>query len=210
MVIQLDNYERVLEDTSPYSALKMIAIKAGGYSDIAISLEALKKANPRKQYFLDVEEETMATRTEVKKLRNKAGGKLQELYDKSHNKLFYITKLVATTPTQIKKSTPLDVLYDICDKFISGELYDSNKKVRAQQFLDHYEKKMEVLKVEAVINDAKAYRLISLKNDGMIYHMKTGSAMGKNVEQVAEYLKNPLNQEIWDNLLIEVEEYWNM
>lgn len=210
MRIKLDNYERILDSSNPYSSLKIIAIKAGGYSDIAVSLEALKTSNPKKQYFLDVEEETMATKTELKKLRNKAGAALQTMYDKNNSKLFYITKLVATTPTHIKKSTPQDVLYDICDKYISGELYDTAKKSKPQIFLDHSEKNLGDLKIEAVITDAKAYKLISLKNDGMIYHMATGSAMGKNEAQILEYLKNPLNQEVWDNLLQEVEVYWKM
>ena len=211
MKIELDNYERVLDDTNPFSALKILAIRAGGYEDISDSLEHVKKSNPKKNYYLDVEEETMASKTEVKKLRNRAGGKLQTLYDKNNTKLFYITKLIATTPTQIKRSTPQDVLYDICDKFISGDLYDSKKRLRAQEFLNLEAKDLGTLKIEAVLNDAiKGYKLISMKSDGMIYHMETGAAMGKNMAQIVEYVKNPLNQDVWDNLQQEVEEYWKM
>ena len=50
---------------------------------------------------------------------------------------------------------------------------------------------------------------IASKADGFIYYMASNTMMGRNVSDVAEYLKNPLNEQILMELSKKVEEYWN-
>jgi hypothetical protein len=40
--------------------------------------------------------------------------------------------------------------------------------------------------------------------------MKTGTILGRNVSDVVEYLKNPMNEDIYKALNEEVEKLWNM
>jgi hypothetical protein len=68
---------------------------------------------------------------------------------------------------------------------------------------------METLKIKAIVKDASYYKFISTKPDGFIYHMNSGTAMGKSSAAVSEFLKNPLNQEIMLDLMERVEKMWN-
>jgi hypothetical protein len=95
------------------------------------------------------------------------------------------------------------------DKYINGDLVDKNKKKTAQNFLDTAALDMETLKIRAVAKESHFYKFIASKADGFIYHMKTSAMMGRNMSDVVEYLKNPLNEEILVDLTKSVEQYWN-
>jgi hypothetical protein len=193
----------------PYDLIKIYAINAGGFSIIAKSYEDAK-AKPRPpKFYLDKFEETASTKTETKKLRNKALAELQKMFDKNLNKLFYVAKIIDPAGATYKKTTSFDVIYDMMDKHINGEGAERNASRAAQEFLDTSNLEMESLKMKAIVKDAIYYRLLNAKSDGFIYHKTSGSMLGHNVQEVTEYLKNPLN----DNILMEitkgVEKYWN-
>jgi hypothetical protein len=193
----------------PYDLIKLRAIEHGGFSIIAKSLQHARAEAPRYKFYLDKFEETASIKTELNKLKNKAFSELQKMFDKNTNKLFYVCKVVDPNSTQYKKSTPLDVLYDNMDKYISGETVEVNKRQTAQKFLDVCALDMETLKLRAVIKDANFYKLIATRGDGNIYHMKSGSMLGKNPSDILMYLKNPLNEEILLDVITNTEKYWN-
>jgi len=68
---------------------------------------------------------------------------------------------------------------------------------------------METLKIRAIAKDSNYYKFIATKADGFIYHMSSTTMMGRNISDVIEYLKNPLNEEILIDLTKKVEKYWN-
>lgn len=192
----------------PYDLIKLRAIEYGGFSIVAKSLEVARREAPKFKFYLDRFEETASIKTELKKLKNKAFAELQKLFDKNTNKLFYVCKVIDPNSTQYKKSTPVDVLYDNMDKYISGETVDKDKRMTAQKFLDTCALDMETLKLRAVIKDANFYKLIATRGDGNIYHMKSGSMLGKNPSDILLYLKNPLNEEILLDVVTNTEKYW--
>jgi hypothetical protein len=193
----------------PYDLIKLRAIEHGGFSIIAKSLQHARTEAPRFKFYLDKFEETASIKTELKKLKNKAFAELQKMFEKNTNKLFYVCKVIDANSTQYKKSTPHDVLYDNMDKYISGESVETNKRQTAQKFLDICALDMETLKLRAVIKDANFYKLIATRGDGNIYHMKSGSMLGKNPSDILMYLKNPLNEEILLDVITNTEKYWN-
>jgi len=196
-------------DKDPYDLIKLYAIEAGGFSIVAKSLEDARRMPVAPKFYLDKLEETASVHTEVKKLRNKALTELQKLFDKNQNKLFYVAKVLDPNSAQYKKSTPNDIIYDNMDKFINGDLVEKDKKKSAQRFLDTANLDMETLKIKAIVKDSSYYKFISPKADGFIYHMETITMLGRTVVDVAEYLRNPLNEEILINLTKKVEKYWN-
>jgi hypothetical protein len=193
----------------PYDLIKLRAIEHGGFSIVAKSLQHARTEAPKFKFYLDKFEETASIKTELKKIKNKAFAELQKMFDKNANKLFYVCKVVDPNSTQYKKSTPLDILYDNMDKYISGETVETNKRQTAQKFLDISLLDMETLKLRAVIKDANFYKLIATRGDGNIYHMKSGSMLGKNPSDILLYLKNPLNEEILLDVITNTEKYWN-
>jgi hypothetical protein len=208
--IRVGNEAVYLEpDKDPYDLIKLYAIEAGGFSMVSKSLEEARGKNIPTKFYLDKLEETASVKTEVKKLRNKALSELQKLFDKNQNKLFYIAKVLDSNSAQYKKSTPNDIIYDNMDKFINGEAVEKDKKKTAQRFLDSVNLDMESLKIKALIKDCSYYRFISTKADGFIYETETTTMLGRTSTDVAEYLRNALNEEILIRLTKKVEKYWN-
>ena len=127
----------------------------------------------------------------------------------SVKKLFYMAKVLDSNSISYKTNTPTDVIYDALDDFIDGKSVEKNKNRAAEQFLKTADLDMETLKLKAIVKDGSFYKLISLKADGVLYHTKTNSMLGKNVSDVVLYLKNPLNEDVQIMLMQEVEHYWN-
>ena len=142
-------------------------------------------------------------------MRNRALAELQKVYDKSPNKLFLIAKVVDINSAQYKKSTPNDIIYDNMDAFINGLAVEKNKRKTAELFLEAARLGMEELRIKAIIKDANYYRFLSTKPDGMIYHMASGTSIGKTPTQALEYFKNPMNQDLMVQLMDQVENMWN-
>ena len=192
----------------PYDLIKLMAIEAGGFDLIAKSYEdAQAKAKPPK-FYLDKETQTVSTKTIYKKLRNRAIRHLDELYSKNPKKLLYVTKVVDANSSTYKTHTPIDILYEACDEYIAGNSGEK-PKVSTQRFIDTCSLDMETVKLKALVKDASFFRMISLKPDGMLYHTKSSALLGRNVADVVEFLKNPLNEDLLVKLLGEVESLWN-
>ena len=207
--ISCGNEPLYLDPNKPFDRIKLHAIEAGGFPMIAKSYEdARAKAVPPK-FYLDKEEETVMARTEYKKMRNKALSELQKLYDKNSTKLFYVAKVVDANSSQYRKSTPLDIIYENMDKYISGEGAESNKERASRTFLDAVNLDMESLKIKSIVRDSVFFKYIINKPDGYIYHAKTNALLGRNVSDVIEHLKNPLNEDVLKDLIASCEKYWN-
>jgi len=207
--ISCGNEPLFLDPRDPYDRIKLYAIEAGGFSLVAKSLEdARAKAVPPK-FYLDKEEETVMVRTEYKKLRNKALSELQKLFDKNSTKLFYIAKVVDINSTQYRKSTPNDVIYENMDNYIAGLGGEQNKERAAKTFMDTANMDMETLKIKSIVRDSVFFKYIVNKADGYIYHTKTNALLGRNVSDVVEHLKNPLNEDILKDLNAACEKFWN-
>jgi len=198
-----------LDPSDPYDLIKIHAINAGGFSIIAKSYEDARSRQKAPKFYLDKYEDTISSKTEGKKLRNKALAELQKLFDKNTAKLLYVAKLVDVGGAQYKKATPNDVLYDNMDVFIMGEGTEKSANRAAQSFLDACNLDMETLKLRVIVKDATYYKVIVSKADGFIYHKDKGSLLGRNQADVVEYLKNPLNEEILTDITKKVEKYWN-
>lgn len=208
--LRCTNDELILDPVrDPYDLIRIYAIEAGGFSMVAKSYEDAKSRPVPTKFYLDKFEDTASTKTEIKKLRNKALAELQKLFDKNQNKLFYVAKALDANSIQYKKSTPNDVIYDNMDRYINGEGIETNKKRAAQSFLDTCSMDMESLKIKSIIKDSTFYKYIITKVDGFIYHQDTSTLMGRNPSDVAEYLKNPLNETILVDLTKRVEKLWN-
>ena len=193
----------------PYDLIKLYAIEAGGFSMIATSYEAAKSSSVPKKFFLDKYVDTVSTKTEVKKLKNKAIAELDKLFNKNQNKLFYVAKAVDANSVQYKKSTPNDVTYDNMDKYINGEGVERNIKRAAKTFLEAVDLDMETLKIKAIVKDSTFYKFITLKADGFIYHTDSSTQMGRNPSDCVEFLKNPLNEQILVDLIKKIEKLWS-
>jgi hypothetical protein len=211
IVVRCGNDPVFLEpEKDPYDLIKLYAIEAGGFSMVAKSLEDARSRPTPPKFYLDKQEDTAAIITEVKKLKAKAMGELQKLFDKHQSKLFLVAKALDPNSMQYKKSTPNDVLYNNLFEFIEGNRSEKDKRKCAQRFLDAAALDMELLKLRALIKDATFLKLILTKSDGFIYHLASSTLMGKNPSECVEFLKNPLHEDVLRALQGGVEKYWNL
>ena len=160
------------------------------------------------KFYLDKFEETVSTKNEIKKIRNKALSKLQDMYDKNSKKLLYVTKVIMPGSPEYINSTPNDVLYEVMDDYINGASFEKDRKRSAETFISTSKFTMEDLKIKSLIKDATFYKYIAHKPDGFIYHLDTSSMLGRNNNDVLEFLKSPLNEEVLVKLLEKIEKLW--
>ena len=193
----------------PYDLIKLYAINAAGFSIIAKSLKEAKESNTPYKFYLDTAEESLSTRTELSKLKNKALVALQNMYDSNVSKLMYVSKICDADSVQYVKATPNDVLYENMDQYINGFGAESSKKRAASQFIDVASLTMEELKIRALIKDSLYYRFITTKAGGWIEPIDSGIKLGKTPSECLQFLKNPENEESLMSLLEKVEPYWN-
>ena len=132
--------------TDPYDLIKLYAIEAGGFSIVAPNLKTAK-GTPGCKFYLDKLEDTVGTRTELSKLRNRALAALTTMFDSENKKLFYVAKVCDANSTQYNNSTAHDVIYENMDAFIHGDGHDRNQRRAAQMFLDTSRLSMEDLKL---------------------------------------------------------------
>ena len=196
-------------EVDPYDRIKLHAIRAGGFSIVAKSLKAAKSAQNGPKFYLDTVEETLTTRTEVTKIRNRSITALTNLYDSNPTKLLYVAKVVDADSVQYTKTTPNDILFENMDNYINGLGSESNKKRAAQQFLDVSKLDMEELKIRALIKDGLYYRFITTKAGGWIEPIDSGIRLGKRPAECLEFLKDPKNEESLLSLMDKVDPYWN-
>ena len=118
--------------------------------------------------------------------------------------------MIDVDSTQYTRSTPVDVLYEAMDLFINGEGIEKSKTKAATLFTAVSNDTMENLILRAVMKDASYYQVITNDNKGWIIESETKIKLGKNNEEVLEYFKNPLNEEVTDKIRSQMEGYWNL
>lgn len=198
-----------LNPKDPHDLIKICGIEAGGFSLISKSYEDARMSPNPPRFYLDKSTDTAATKTEVKKLKNKALASLSDLFDKNPTKLFYVIKNVDSSNSyQYKNSTSNDIMYDYLDTYISGAGYEKSAKKAAMFFNQVCELSEEELRIKAVMADAHFYKIIAMKGDSMYYHRASDTMLGKNSAEMISYFKDSMNAKVWQLVLDEVEVHW--
>lgn len=206
--LKLGNDDQVLDPKENLDHLIIVkAIENGGFSLIASSFEEAKRTKAK--WYLDRQIDSIATKTSVTKLRNKALTLLQNMSEEDPRKLFYIAKNIDANSSQYTNRTLADLIYDNMDKYINGMGYDNDKKRCAKTFIDYCDMSNEDLKIKAIIKDASFYKYIIVKPDGMLHEASQNVMLGRNVSDILEYLKNPTNDDMLDLLMAKVEDIWS-
>lgn len=192
---------------NPYDLIKLCAIEAGGFSIVAKSYEAGQKMSVPPKFYLDKHQETITHLNEARKKRNKALSTLQNLYDSNPKKLLYVTKVIEPGSPQYKVQTPIDILYEAMDEYINGESFERSEVKAADNFIKTADSSLEDLKYRCIVKDATYYNVILIKTDGHIYYKNI--KIGRNPSDVVEFLKNPLNEDVYIEILDLMEHEWN-
>jgi len=192
----------------PYDLIKMYAIKAGGFSIVAKDYETVQSI-PNCRFYLDQVKKTTTAKTKPSKIRNKALATLQRLFDEDTEKLFYVAKMIDYNSAQYTRATPVDILYEAMDAHINGDGAESSKTKAALEFTAIANDSMENLTLRTLLKDGTYYQFMTNDGAGYIIESETKIKLGKTNEEVLEFFKNPLNEEVLDRLFSQTERYWN-
>lgn len=208
LFLQLTNTSLFLDIENPYDYIKLRAIEAGGYDLVAPSYSDAKKKGKYK-WHLDRYEKTVADKTAISKLKNKAIAELQKLSDTDNERLRYVLKALLIDCSGYKPSTPNDALYEDADAYINGRGEERSVKKASENFISMAEKNIEYLKLLSIVKDASIYNFLVTKGStGKIHHAKSDSILGANIEECVEYLKNPLHEKVLEEVQKSVEAEW--
>lgn len=208
-VLQVKNGSKELDMKRPLDEILYHAIIAGGFREVAPSYEVAKNSNILYKYYLKREEEEAAIRTQYSKLIDKANGQLVDMTDEDQYKMFLIAKNLLTLSHEFKRSTPSDIVYAKLREYITGESVKDDKKATVKKFLDTNKLDKESLTLKAYVNEALYRKFLVQEADGHFYNKQTHTRYGKNVNEVINYLKDPINQTELDNISTRVEKKWN-
>lgn len=209
VLLKVSNNPTYLDPKNPMDFIKIKAIEAGGFPDVAPSFESAKAAVTSPKFYFDRAGVAEESKLELPRLRNKAGALLEELADTDPIKLLYVLKVVDANSAQYKKNTPAAILYKNTVEFIDGKGNEKNKRICCESFINAYKMNMEDLTLKALIKDATFYKLITAKSDGYIYHIKSSTMMGRNPSDCIEFLKNAVNDDVYKDIRDGIEYYWN-
>lgn len=207
--MELDNHGFVLNEGNIHDLVLVKIAEAGGFSLIARSYEEAVES-PNCKFYINKRAKAAGIKVGGKKLRDKAGQELLKL-EKDASKMFYVTKLVSIDSLYYKaggNTTPTDILYDDCSRFIEGEGSVKNKEEACNKFISYCKMDMEELRLRCMVQDGTANRYLAYKPDGSIYYLKTSTPIGKTVADCLVFLKDPLNQDIYKMLKDQVEKDW--
>lgn len=208
VMLKCGNEPVYLNPSNPHDLIKIKAIEEGGFSIVASSFEEAKRSGGKKKFYLDRAEETISHKTEVKKVKARAMAKLIDLFDSNPTKLKYIAKVIDSNSAQYKNTTPNDVIFDVMEKYISGMGVERSPLKASKMFLEQASKELGDLKIHAVVRDAVYHKICYTKSDGFIYYKPTGTILGRTVDDVIEFLKDPINDKITGDLTDNVERRW--
>ncbi len=207
VIIELSNEDIKLDPKNPHDLIKICAIEAGGFSEVAKSFKDARAGGLRYKFYLDKSVFTEDTKSDWKKVKNQAIALLEELSETEPKTLWCVVKNLDPNSYQYKNNTPQTAVYNALDEFINGRGIERSVSKAAKSFIETAKLPYEKLKIQAVLRDASFYKYLVTK-EGHLYHSKTSTPMGKNLEDCAEYCANELNAKVWNALLAEVEQNW--
>jgi hypothetical protein len=169
-------------------------------------------SNKEYKFYLDKRADTSAIEVADLKIQDKAASKLLYISEKDTEKLFYIAKMTSTDSLFFKtgkNATPLNVLYKECRRYIDGETAaERDKTIACQEFIRMADIKLEKLTAMCVLRDLKLMRLVIYK-DTDIYHIKSGTILGKNDIEGVEHITSPANLKLYGDMLEQAKKEWN-
>lgn len=197
--IKLTHTGKDLNPQDPKDEILIRAIKAGGFSTIAPSLD-VAKADGSYKYYLHQIEIDADLKVERKRVVAKAKGELSKLDAEDSHKMRLVAKCLLSPTNEFRPSTPQGIIFDKLDQFIEGTIVKENKKNTVKQFLDACKLDKKTLTLTSLVKDAIYFFVLTRENDGYFYNKETESKVGKTEKDIIKYLDDPTNQSEIENI----------
>lgn len=204
----IDRKTTNLDLTDPKNEILFHCIKAGGFTEVAPSIEeAIEK---RKKFYLIEPLEFVENRVAPRKIIGKAIATLVDIYEKKgFDDIFFLAKYLLPVDKAYVKKTPKSLMYEDLDKFINGELIRKSKMECARMFLDAVKKPKSHIIVYCLVKDAFEYfNFIYTNTSGELKNNETGGLYGTTIERAVDHLLTPAFEHELENIKYRVEKKW--
>lgn len=205
----IGNDGKILDPNNSHELLLIIAAEAGGFDDVAGSYDEAKNSSRPPKFYLERRKDTKVQESKIKQLRDSAIYELFKIKTEEPQKLFWYCKNILPIGNQYKKTDPPDIWYSDLSSFIEGLGIQQDKKKAPHTFLNAVMKDMETLIVRAYVLEAAFLKRLITKADNKIYNRNTNSLLGGNLEEVVEYLKQPVNQNELEDIQAQIDPIWS-
>jgi len=203
--VKLGHTGKSIDPLDPADELLFHAIKAGGFTSIAPSLEDAKSNDRGYKFYLRQLEQDADLKIQRSVSIAKAKGILSDMFENDQHKMYLVSKALLNPNNEFTPATPKSVLFEKLYQFIDGVIVKDNKKATVKQFLDLVKLNKELLYLTGLVKDAMYFSLLVREQDGYFYNKETQSRPGKNEKEVLKFLENPVNQLELENLKQRVE-----
>lgn len=205
----IGNDGKVLDPKNPHELIMIIAAEAGGFDDVAGSFEEAKNSPKPPKFYLERRKDTKVQESKIKQLRDSAIYELFKIRQEEPQKLFWYAKNLLPIANQYKKTDPIDIWYADLSSFIEGSGIEKDKKKAPQKFLNFLLRDQETIQIRAYVLEAAFLKRLITKGDNKIYNRNTNSMLGGNLEEVVEFLKQPMNQSELNDIQAQIDPLWN-
>lgn len=206
--LTIKNCKKELNLAKPQDEIIYHCIKAGGFAEVAPDYDTARTSNKVYKFYLKKEDEESEAKIKGTMAINEAKGKLNAIYHEDPSLQFRIAKVVLPAAKNYKPTTSPGLLYQELNDFIEGKTVKSGKRESAKQFLKAVDTDRETLSINGVVNDAIYYNILTQEKNGYFYNKETDVRVGKNIKEIIEFLKSPINSSELENLTQRVEAKW--
>jgi hypothetical protein len=198
-----------LDPFDPHELLIIIAAEAGGFDDVAGSYEEAKTSPTPPKFYLEKRRDAEIEEAKLKQLRDRAVYELMKVYMEEPQKLFWYAKNLLPIANSYKKTDSPLTWYGHLSSYIDGSSIENDKKKAPNRFLNMIQNPQEYLQIRAYVLEAAFLKKIVTKADNKIYNRETDSLLGGNLEEVIQYLRQPVNQNELDNIMEQIDVIWS-
>lgn len=190
-------------ENNPKHALLFHGIIGGGFTLVAKSYKDAAIAALPPKFYLEYEDNEAIVETENKRNLNKAIAYLSSLDEEGDTfKMFYIIRSITHRYKDLSNTAKSQVLYNIIDKYLNGELDEVNKLRAANNFIKLYKLDNKELVVTALVNTLISNNSIIYDNLNKVYFSNDlQTRLGKDKNDVVKFLISKENEELLERLV---------
>ena len=208
VILNLDRKTTNLDLTNPRNEILFHCIKAGGFTEVAPSIEEAQRNG--KKFYLIEPLEFVENRVAPRKLVGQATSALYEMNEKKgFDDIFFLAKYLLPVEKGYTKSTSKSLMYEDLDKYINGEIVRKSKSDCARIFLEATKKPKPELIVHCLLKDAIEYNFVYQNPAGELKNNETGGIYGTSVEKATEHLLKASYENELDNIKERIEKIWS-
>lgn len=201
--LKIGSTGKSIDPLSPRDEILYHAVKAGGFTSVAPSLEKAREGDYK--FYLRQLEQDSELKIQRSVALNKARGILIDMFENDQHKMYLIAKVVLHPNNEFTPKTPKSMIYEKLDQFIDGTIVKDNKKATVKQFMDATKVTKELLYLTGLVRDALYLNVIQREPDGYFYNKETESRVGKTEKDIVKFIENPIHQAELENIKTRVE-----